>query len=143
MLDDSVDGGTSPGNELKWHFIANLRLEQEGLLVMKQFFQLALFLLVIGCYVGSESPAQSKTRQKRKSPFKPNWVTTHGVTCWFSFSGILPLFALVTFKNSECVASDTTDGLIGTCYSSTDCKARGGSGLGNCAAGFGVCCILT
>ena len=66
---------TAPGNEVEWHFIANLRLEQEGLLIMKQLFQLVLFLLVIGCYVVSESPAQSKNRQKRKSPLRPNWVT--------------------------------------------------------------------
>ena len=57
----------------------------------------------------------------------------------FHLSGFLSLFAVVQFKNSECTASN---GLTGTCYSSTDCANNGGSTSGNCAAGFGVCCIV-
>merc|ERR1712223_1095239 len=53
---------------------------------------------------------------------------------------VLPLFAVVTFKNNKCTG---TNGLTGTCYSTTDCNSKGGSTSGNCAAGFGVCCIVS
>jgi len=52
---------------------------------------------------------------------------------------VLSLFSVVTFKNNECTASN---GLTGTCYSSTDCSDLGGTTSGNCASGFGVCCII-
>jgi len=52
---------------------------------------------------------------------------------------LLSLFAVVQFKNNECTA---TSGLDGVCYSSTDCSDAGGTASGNCAAGFGVCCII-
>ena len=31
----------------------------------------------------------------------------------------------------------------GTCYTSTECEENGGSASGNCASGFGVCCLFT
>merc|ERR1711997_98119 len=52
---------------------------------------------------------------------------------------MLPLFAVVQFKNDECTASS---GLKGVCYSSTECSNNGGTKSGNCAAGFGVCCVI-
>lgn len=52
----------------------------------------------------------------------------------------LSLFSVVQFKNNECTA---TSGLTGVCYSSTDCSDLGGTTSGNCAAGFGVCCIIS
>merc|ERR1719278_1947603 len=52
---------------------------------------------------------------------------------------LLSLFAVVQFKNNECTASS---GLKGVCYSSTECSNNGGSKSGNCASGFGVCCII-
>merc|ERR1719356_523046 len=53
---------------------------------------------------------------------------------------LISLFSVVHFKNNECTA---ISGLTGTCYSSTDCADNGGSASGNCAAGFGVCCVVT
>ena len=53
--------------------------------------------------------------------------------------GVLSLFSVVQFKNNECTA---TSGLTGVCYSSTECTDNGGSASGNCASGFGVCCIV-
>ncbi len=31
----------------------------------------------------------------------------------------------------------------GTCYTTQECQDRGGSASGNCAQGFGVCCVFT
>jgi len=61
---------------------------------------------------------------------------------------ILPLFNVVQFKTDECQATSSETGgdytgMRGTCLSSTECSDRGGSQKGNCAAGFGVCCVKT
>ena len=37
-------------------------------------------------------------------------------------------------------AKDTT--LTGVCYTSEECSKNGGTADGNCAASFGVCCVL-
>jgi len=54
------------------------------------------------------------------------------------------LFSVVTFKNEECTSDTTTNGNTpyGTCYSTTECNDKSGTASGNCAAGFGVCCIF-
>lgn len=49
------------------------------------------------------------------------------------------LFSVVKFPNDACTA---TSGLIGTCLTSTECTSRSGTSGGNCAAGFGVCCLV-
>ena len=33
-------------------------------------------------------------------------------------------------------------GKQGICYSSTECSDKGGTAYGNCAVGFGRCCII-
>ena len=49
---------------------------------------------------------------------------------------------LKNILSSECSAS--SDGTIkGTCYTTTECASKGGSADGNCAAGFGSCCVFT
>lgn len=51
------------------------------------------------------------------------------------------LFNVVQFKNEACQAvSDTT--LKGVCYTSQECSDLGGTSDGNCANGFGTCCII-
>lgn len=62
------------------------------------------------------------------------------------------LFSVVTFKNEECSSSNSlTGGSIGesgssvragTCYSATECSDKSGTASGNCASGFGVCCVF-
>lgn len=59
---------------------------------------------------------------------------------------VLSLFNLVQFKTVECQATENEDGgsysgLMGTCLTSTECSDRGGEKKGNCASGFGVCCV--
>lgn len=50
------------------------------------------------------------------------------------------LFSVVTFSNDECTS---TSGTTGICQTSTECSDNGGASSGNCASGFGVCCIYT
>lgn len=54
------------------------------------------------------------------------------------------LFSVVTFANEECSSESTFNGgqLTGTCYTSTECSDKSGTKSGNCASGFGVCCIF-
>ncbi|XP_059098357.1 uncharacterized protein LOC131892574, partial [Tigriopus californicus] len=57
------------------------------------------------------------------------------------------LFNIVTFNNGPCsssssVGSGNNGNRNGTCYTANDCRQRGGSASGNCAAGFGVCCVF-
>lgn len=50
------------------------------------------------------------------------------------------LFNIVKFKNDPCVTNE--DSLGGTCYTASECTAAGGTAKGDCAAGFGVCCLF-
>merc|ERR1719393_53491 len=52
------------------------------------------------------------------------------------------LFSIVQFPNQQCTASSSSS-TYGTCYTSSECTSKGGSSDGNCAAGFGVCCVIT
>merc|ERR1711981_280804 len=54
---------------------------------------------------------------------------------------LLSLFSVVTFKNDGCSSSKDT-GRNGTCFTMTECSTKGGSAYGNCASGFGVCCVF-
>jgi len=54
------------------------------------------------------------------------------------------LFSVVTFGNEECTSDTSVSGgaTTGTCYSSTECSDKNGMSSGNCASGFGVCCVF-
>jgi len=55
---------------------------------------------------------------------------------------VFSLFSVVQFPNLACT---TTSGTYtnGTCFTSSECTSKGGSVQGNCAAGFGVCCVFS
>lgn len=60
---------------------------------------------------------------------------------------VFSLFSVVTFKNTGCKSqSAMTTGQSavrnGTCFTSSECTSKGGTASGNCAAGFGVCCLF-
>lgn len=56
----------------------------------------------------------------------------------------LSIFQVVKFANSECSGGSGGSGARnGTCFTKAECTAVGGSSSGNCADGFGVCCIVT
>merc|ERR1719420_2242731 len=53
---------------------------------------------------------------------------------------VLSVFNVVTFPNSVCGASN---GYNGTCFTSSECEAKGGTASGTCASSFGVCCVFS
>jgi len=53
----------------------------------------------------------------------------------------LSLFNVVQFKNEGCQAVSDAN-LQGVCYTSQECSDLGGTQDGNCANGFGACCII-
>merc|ERR1719443_1431846 len=53
---------------------------------------------------------------------------------------VLSVFNVVTFPNSACGASN---GYNGTCFTSSECTAKGGTASGTCASSFGVCCVFS
>jgi len=55
---------------------------------------------------------------------------------------VFSLFSIVQFPNSACTSTSSTYS-NGTCFTASECSANGGSAQGNCAAGFGVCCIFS
>jgi len=57
---------------------------------------------------------------------------------------IFNLFAMVRFRNDDCRgdALQNPESLIGTCYTSSECTDRAGRAVGNCASGFGICCVF-
>jgi len=57
-------------------------------------------------------------------------------------AGQFSLFSIVQFPNLRCTSS-TSSTTYGTCITSSECSSRSGSADGNCAAGFGVCCIVS
>jgi len=55
----------------------------------------------------------------------------------------LSLFSVVQFPNDECTSSSDSS-TLGTCLTSSECGDRsGGTSDGSCAAGFGVCCVVS
>uniref|UniRef100_T1K811 CUB domain-containing protein n=1 Tax=Tetranychus urticae TaxID=32264 RepID=T1K811_TETUR len=50
------------------------------------------------------------------------------------------IFHIVTFPNDECFDASNQSG---TCYTSAECKAYGGTGTASCAKGYGTCCIIS
>merc|ERR1712223_23595 len=60
---------------------------------------------------------------------------------------LFSLFTIVNFKNVPCtssisLASGSTQFRNGTCFTQSECSSKGGNAKGNCAAGFGVCCVF-
>merc|ERR1711884_738100 len=85
-----------------------------------------------------------KTAMKLLSTFLTLAIFSKGSTATppTEREGRLGLFSIVTFPNSECQSTKHTENK-GICYSSTECSGKGGLAEGNCAAGFGVCCVIT
>jgi len=59
---------------------------------------------------------------------------------------VFSLFNVIQFNNGPCQSTSTSTGSSnrnGTCYTENECSDKGGTVAGNCAAGFGVCCVFT
>merc|ERR1711990_20132 len=55
----------------------------------------------------------------------------------------LSLFSVVQFPNDECVSTTSSITTMGTCLTASECTNRAGASSGTCAAGFGVCCVVS
>jgi hypothetical protein len=60
---------------------------------------------------------------------------------------VFPIFNVVNFKNTACpsqtlFATGTNTPRNGTCFTTSECSQKGGTSSGNCASGFGVCCVF-
>merc|ERR1719495_2878854 len=55
---------------------------------------------------------------------------------------VFSLFSVVQFPNDACASTSGTYS-NGTCFTASECSSNGGSAQGNCAAGFGVCCVFS
>lgn len=53
----------------------------------------------------------------------------------------LSLFTVIEFPNSRCVANSASSEYEGTCYHQTECDNLNGTAIGQCANGYGVCCV--
>jgi len=53
----------------------------------------------------------------------------------------LSILSVVSFPNKQCTSA-SDDFTFGTCLSATECGEAGGMKDGNCASGFGVCCVI-
>merc|ERR1711976_1105290 len=51
------------------------------------------------------------------------------------------IFNVIRFKNNECTAQSNND-LKGICRTPEECGQVGGTNDGNCASGFGSCCVI-
>jgi len=51
------------------------------------------------------------------------------------------IFNVVKFPNDACDSNSAS--MNGTCYTSEECSSKGGTASGECAEGYGVCCVLT
>jgi len=78
-----------------------------------------LVVLLVGCAAAAQNDSNSQFRDKRQ----------------------MSLFAIVSFPNQVCTTQSTTTP-AGTCQTASECSAAGGQTSGNCAAGFGVCCVV-
>ena len=61
---------------------------------------------------------------------------------YYSILGQLSFLSVVSFPNLQCT-SQSDDTQLGLCLSASECnEINGGTEDGNCASGFGVCCII-
>ncbi|KAL1502846.1 hypothetical protein ABEB36_007930 [Hypothenemus hampei] len=52
------------------------------------------------------------------------------------------LFTVIKFNNVECNATNWAGTWQGACLSSIECTQQAGLAMGNCANGYGVCCVF-
>jgi hypothetical protein len=58
---------------------------------------------------------------------------------FFCFSSVLPLVTFVKWGEGACSAPS---GETGSCLPATECQLRGGIAGGQCAGGYGICCVF-
>lgn len=56
-------------------------------------------------------------------------------------SKLFSLFTIVQFDNTQCNATSSSMTYSGVCYTAAECTRIQGTAVGNCASGYGVCCV--
>lgn len=56
-------------------------------------------------------------------------------------SKLFSLFTIVQFNNTQCNATSSSVSYLGVCYTAAECNRISGTPVGNCASGYGVCCV--
>ena len=100
--------------------------------------KLLVFILVIGTALAASPNGKGESNSKNSAKIQSILLISFFIT---AFS----IFNVVQFKNEACVSSSTTmsqGSRNGTCYTSEECDEKGGKAEGNCASGFGVCCVF-
>ena len=100
---------------------------------MRKDFVISILILAL---VALSKQEPEENREKRSNSF----FFIFSEKSLIFYISVFSLFNVVTFKNDACASSDS--GRNGTCYTTTECQNKGGRALGNCAAGFGVCCVF-
>lgn len=54
---------------------------------------------------------------------------------------LFSLFTIVQFNNTQCNATSDSMSFVGVCYTPAECNRIEGTAVGNCASGYGVCCV--
>jgi len=67
-------------------------------------------------------------------------VIQHAITIDGEKIPRISLFNVVTFPNVNCVGTGSKNG---TCYTKEQCKDRDGTEMGECAQGYGICCLIS
>ena len=74
------------------------------------------------------------------------YVTTKYITPWCYYRtnlGFSTTFCALKSYGIVTKGISFSGNRNGTCFTSSECSQKGGSQQGNCAAGFGVCCVFT
>lgn len=98
--------------------------------------KLTFFVLLCLCLSGSLARRRSSKNKKDVDDTTSNRE-----------GKLFSLFTIVNFKNDACtstssISSGSTSYRNGTCFTSSECSSKGGKAKGNCASGFGVCCVF-
>lgn len=56
---------------------------------------------------------------------------------------LFSLFTIIQFNNTQCNATRSSVTYSGVCYTQEECNRIQGTAVGNCARGYGVCCLGT
>ena len=92
-------------------------------------------------FVKSNEISEDNSMSREKKICKLRWseVSCPFLITWHLISIPVNVFQVVRFKNNACTGTDNANS-NGTCYSAAECSTRGGSNVGSCAGGYGVCC---
>lgn len=84
---------------------------------------------------------QRKHDKKIQSKFlEEPWRAFKNKTMKFA-KKFLSLFTIIEFPNSRCQATSASSVYGGTCYHRSECESLNGTAIGQCANGYGVCCV--